>query len=86
MDFKAMDWIEHPVFGLGRVTSAREDRLDIQFINAGAKTIVRTTQLKPSVSPAPDFTFAFEKKKSRSRQRKAAVVVDASFENFVKSR
>lgn len=38
MDCKANDWIEHAAFGLGRVSENRGDRLDIEFVNSGAKT------------------------------------------------
>jgi hypothetical protein len=61
MDFKARDWIEHPSFGLGRVSEDRGDRVDIEFINAGAKTILKTTDLRPAVPPSPDFKFPHTK-------------------------
>jgi hypothetical protein len=54
MNWKPQDWIVHASFGLGRVNENRGDRLDIDFINSGFKTILRTTELKPAMSP-PDF-------------------------------
>jgi hypothetical protein len=66
---KANDWIEHSAFGLGRVSEDRGDRLDIQFINSGTKTILKTAELKPAQSP-PDFKFPREKGKSRIPQLK----------------
>jgi hypothetical protein len=48
MKWKSQDWVEHASFGLGRVNENRDDRLDIEFINSGAKTILRTTDLKPA--------------------------------------
>ena len=56
MHCKANDWIEHSAFGLGRVSEDRGDRLDIQFINSGVKTILKTAEFRPAVSP-PDFKF-----------------------------
>jgi hypothetical protein len=55
MDWKPGDWIEHSAFGLGRVSEDRGDRLDIDFINSGSKTILKTAELKPALSPSPDF-------------------------------
>jgi hypothetical protein len=65
MHCKANDWIEHPAFGLGCVSQDRGDRLDIEFINSGAKTILKTAELKPALYPA-GFKFAPVKVKSRS--------------------
>lgn len=69
MDWKPKDWIEHSAFGLGRVSEDRGDRLDIDFINSGSKTILKTTELKPAQSP-PDFQFPRSKAKSRTPQFK----------------
>jgi len=63
MNWKPQDWIEHASFGLGRVNENRGDRLDIDFINSGPKTILRTTELKPAMSPA-DFKSPKVKRKS----------------------
>lgn len=57
MNCKANDWIEHATFGLGRVSEDRGDRLDIQFINSGAKTILKTAELKPALSPSLSGAF-----------------------------
>ncbi len=70
MNWKPQDWIEHASFGLGRVNESRGDRLDIEFINSGAKTILRTTDLKPAVPPSPNFKFPRNKGKSGSSQIK----------------
>jgi hypothetical protein len=51
MTCKANEWIEHSVFGLGRVGEDRGDRLDIEFIDSGVKTILKTAELKPGVPP-----------------------------------
>jgi hypothetical protein len=70
MNCKANDWIEHPVFGLGRVSDDRGDRLDIEFITSGRKTMLKTAELKPA-QPPPDFKFPAKKVKSRAPQSKA---------------
>jgi hypothetical protein len=66
MSFKAKDWVEHPAFGLGRVREERGDRLDIQFIQFGFKTLLKTANLKATLPPSPDFKFPSEKAKSRT--------------------
>jgi hypothetical protein len=66
MNWKSQDWIEHSAFGLGRVNEDRGDRLDIEFVASGAKTILKSTDLKPALSPSPDFKFPREKNKSRT--------------------
>jgi hypothetical protein len=71
MKWKSQDWIEHASFGLGRVDENRGDRLDIQFINSGAKTILRITDLKRANPPSLDFRFPRDKRKSRTPQVKA---------------
>ena len=65
LDCKAKDWIEHPAFGLGRVSDDRGDRIDIDFITSGAKTILKTADLKPAIPP-PGFQFPGEKVTARS--------------------
>jgi hypothetical protein len=72
MNWKPQDWIEHASFGLGCVNENRGDRLDIDFINSGSKTILRTTELKPALSPA-DFKSPKVKPKSRGPRVKVGV-------------
>lgn len=72
MNWKPQDWIEHASFGLGRVNENRGDRLDIDFINSGSKTILRTTELKHAVPP-PDFKFPAVKRKPPSPRIKVGV-------------
>jgi hypothetical protein len=66
MNWKAQDWIEHASFGLGQVSESREDKLDIEFVSSGRKTILKSTELKPAASPSPEFKFPSVKGKSRS--------------------
>jgi len=56
-NWKAQDWIEHASFGLGQISESREDKLDIEFVSGGRKTILKSTELKPAASPSPDFKF-----------------------------
>lgn len=70
MNWKPQDWIEHASFGLGRVNENRGDRLDIEFINSGAKTILTTAELKHA-APPPDFKFPSVKGKPLTSRIKA---------------
>jgi hypothetical protein len=65
-NWKAQDWIEHASFGLGQISESREDKLDIEFVSGGKKTILKSTELKPATSPRPDLNFPSVKGKSRS--------------------
>ena len=66
MDWKQRDWIEHSAFGVGQVSEDRGDRLDVEFVKFGAKTILKTTQLKPAASPSPEFKFPSDRRKSNT--------------------
>jgi hypothetical protein len=66
MNWKSQDWNEHASFGLGCVSESRGDRLDIDFVNSGAKTILTTTELKRANPPSSDFKFTRVKRKSGS--------------------
>ena len=85
MHWKSQDWIEHPSFGVGRVNERRGDRLDIDFINSGAKTILRTTELKRANAPSLDFKFTRNKRKSGSSRLKAARRPPLDFDHLVSS-
>lgn len=65
MGWKLEDWIEHSIFGIGQVRDDRADRLDIEFVSSGRKTILKSTELKPAAPPYPDFKFSREKGKSQ---------------------
>jgi hypothetical protein len=69
MKCELQDWIEHALFGIGRVNGDRGDRLDIEFINSGTKTILKTTELKPA-TPPPGFKFPVKRVKPRAPQSK----------------
>jgi hypothetical protein len=64
MDWKPKDWIEHSTFGVGQVSEDRGDRLDIEFVEFGAKTILKTAELKSATPPSPEFTFPRHTQKS----------------------
>jgi len=85
LNYKATDWIEHPKLGIGRVREDRGDRLDVDFINSGAKTILKTAELEPAVPPGPDFKFPQDKNRSRTSQMSAKIQVHASFADFINS-
>jgi hypothetical protein len=56
-NWTAQDWIEHASFGIGQVSESREDKLDIEFVSSGRKTILKSTELKSAAPPIPDFKF-----------------------------
>lgn len=85
MDYKALDWVEHPSFGLGRVSEDRGDRVDIQFVTCGAKTILKSAVLKPAAPPSTDFKFPEDKNTSRSSRTSSKKHVHASFSDFINS-
>jgi hypothetical protein len=81
MSWKSQDWIEHASFGLGCVSESRGDRLDIDFVNSGAKTILTSTELKRANPPSSDFKFTRGKRKSGSLKgaaRRPQLATDAS--------
>jgi hypothetical protein len=65
-NWKAQDWIEHASFGVGQISESREDKLDIEFVSGGRKTILKSTEMKPAACPSPDFKFPSVKGKPRS--------------------
>jgi hypothetical protein len=66
MDWKPQDWVEHSSFGVGRIREERDDKLDIDFVQYGTKTILKSTALKAAIPPTPDFKFPHEKGKARN--------------------
>jgi hypothetical protein len=70
MDWKQKDWVEHTAFGIGQVNENRGDKLDIDFVGAGRKTILKSTELTAASPPNPDFKFPRDKSKSRTPQFK----------------
>jgi hypothetical protein len=69
-NWKAHDWIEHASFGLGQISESREDKLDIDFVSGGRKTILKSTELRPAASPSTDFKLPRVKSKSRTPRMK----------------
>lgn len=72
MNWKPQDWIEHASFGLGRVNENRGDRLDIEFINSGAKTILMTAELKHAAPPPDSPSVKSKPLTSRIKLERAA--------------
>jgi hypothetical protein len=70
MDWKQKDWVEHSTFGVGQVSDERGDRLEIDFVGAARKTLLKSTELKPSAPPSPAFKLLRDKKKSYTPQFK----------------
>lgn len=51
-NWKAKDWIDHVSFGVGQVNLSRGDKLDIDFVNGGRKTLLKSTELNRAVAPS----------------------------------
>jgi hypothetical protein len=58
-------------FGIGQVSGDRGDKLDIEFVSTGSKTLLKSTELKPASPPSPDFKVLKAKGKSWTPQFKA---------------
>ena len=69
-NWKPLDWIDHALFGVGQVSVSRGDKLDIDFVNGGRKTLLKSTELNRAVAPSADFKFPRDKSKPRTGQSK----------------
>ena len=65
-NWKPTDWIDHASFGVGQVSEARGDKLDIDFVNGGRKTLLKSTQLNRAAAPDAGFKFPRAKGKPRT--------------------
>jgi len=70
INWKPQDWIDHASFGVGQVSEVRGDKLDIDFVNGGRKTLLKSTELNRAVAPSEGFKFPRDKSKPRSGQLK----------------
>ena len=70
-NWKPLDWIDHALFGVGQVSVSRGDKLDIDFVNGGRKTLLKSTELNRAAAPSAGFKFPRDKSKSRTTQSKA---------------
>jgi hypothetical protein len=68
--WKPQDWIDHASFGVGRVNEVRGDKLDIDFVNSGRRTLLKSTELNRAVAPNAGFKFPRYKSKPRTGQLK----------------
>jgi hypothetical protein len=69
-NWKAQDWIAHALFGVGQVSESRGDKLDIDFVIGGRKTLLKSTELNRAVAPGEGFKFPRDKSKPRSGKLK----------------
>jgi hypothetical protein len=67
-NWKPTDWIDHASFGVGQVSEARGDKLDIDFVNGGRKTLLKSTQLNRAAALGAGFKFPRAKGKPRTKQ------------------
>src|ERR1035438_10069293 len=64
-NWKPQDWIDHASFGVGQVSEARGDKLDIDFVNGGRKTLLKSTELIQAAPTGARFTFPRDKSTPR---------------------
>jgi len=69
-NWKPQDWIDHASFGVGQVSESRGDKLDIDFVNGGRKTLLKSTGLNRADAPGAGSKFPRDKGKPRSGQLK----------------
>jgi hypothetical protein len=62
-NWKPQDWIDHASFGVGQVSESRGDKLDIDFVNGGRKTLLKSTELNRAVALGESFKFPRSKGK-----------------------
>ena len=65
-NWKPLDWIDHASFGVGQVSEARGDKLDIDFVNGGRRTLLKSAVLNRAVAPDAGFKFPRAKGKPRT--------------------
>jgi|SRR5450631_29841 hypothetical protein len=65
-NWKAQDWIDHASFGVGQVSESRGDKLDIDFVNGGRRTLLKSTELNRAVAPSAGFKFPRDKRNPRT--------------------
>jgi hypothetical protein len=70
-NWKPQDWIDHASFGVGQVSESRGDKLDIDFVNGGRKTLLKSTELNRAVAPSEGFKSPRDKSKPRSAPKRS---------------
>jgi hypothetical protein len=86
MDWKLNDWVEHSAFGVGQVIEDRVDKVDVHFVTAGKRTLVKSANLVSATPPSPGFRFPTSPKKSRTSRftvERPPVRPRLDFEHFV---
>ena len=68
--WKPQDWIDHASFGVGQVSESRGDKLDIDFVNGGRKTLLKSTELNRADAPSAGLQFPRVKSKPRCGRMK----------------
>jgi hypothetical protein len=76
-NWKPQDWIDHFSFGLGQVRECRGDKLDIDFVEGGRKTLLKSTELNRAVAPDTGVKLPRDKNKTRTRQLKVKSPLEA---------
>jgi hypothetical protein len=64
------DWIDHASFGAGEVSESQGDKLDINFVHRGRKTLLTSTELNRAIAPGEGSKIPRDKSKPRTSQLK----------------
>jgi hypothetical protein len=70
-NWRPLDWVDHFSFGVGQVSECRGDKLDIDFVNGGRKTLLKSTGMSRADAPGAGAKHPRDKSKPRTRQLKA---------------
>jgi len=77
-NWKPKDWIAHASFGVGQVSESRGDKLDIDFVNSGRRTLLKSTELNRAAAPGASFKFPRDKSKPRTSKSKVKPLANIS--------
>lgn len=64
-NWKPLDWIDHASFGVGQVSELRGDKLDIDFVTGGRRTLLISTELNRAAAPDAGIKSPHAKSKTR---------------------
>jgi hypothetical protein len=69
-NWRPQDWVDHFSFGVGQVSECRGDKLDIDFVNGGRKTLLKKTALNRADAPGAGVKLPRDKSRPRTRRLK----------------
>jgi|ERR1039457_4669722 hypothetical protein len=67
MSFNIGDWVEHALFGNGKIIEDRGTYFTIRFVTAGEKKLTKTFVQKEGAPPHPGFSFPETRRTGQSK-------------------